>query len=125
MSEPAATAGEPAEPFPDAPPRELARKLLRNPAVLIGGIVLALLTLISLLACGASWNFDHWKVKLCATEAPLLTPKMVAVLVSAMRTNSGGAPREDIISGWFSAASRRQACRHSSSVAPGSKPSTA
>jgi peptide/nickel transport system permease protein len=50
MSEPAATAAEPAEPFPDAPPRELARKLLRNPAVLIGGIVLALLTLISVLA---------------------------------------------------------------------------
>ncbi len=50
MSEPAAPAADPAEPFPDAPPRELARKLLRNPAVLIGGIVLALLTLISVLA---------------------------------------------------------------------------
>jgi peptide/nickel transport system permease protein len=50
MSEPAVPAAEPAEPFPDAPPRELARKLLRNPAVLIGGAVLALLTLISVLA---------------------------------------------------------------------------
>jgi peptide/nickel transport system permease protein len=50
MSEPAVPAAEPAEPFPDAPPRELARKLLRNPAVLIGGTVLALLTLISVLA---------------------------------------------------------------------------
>jgi peptide/nickel transport system permease protein len=50
MSEPAVPAAEPAEPFPDAPPRELARKLLRNPAVLIGGMVLALLALIAVLA---------------------------------------------------------------------------
>ena len=50
MSAPALPAVEPAEPFPDAPPRELARKLVRNPAVLIGGIVLTLLALISLLA---------------------------------------------------------------------------
>ncbi len=50
MSEPAATTAEPAEPFPDAPPREIARKLLRNPAVLIGGGVLALLVLVALLA---------------------------------------------------------------------------
>jgi peptide/nickel transport system permease protein len=49
MSQPVATA-EPAEPFLDAPPRELARKVLRNPAVLIGGAVLALLALIALLA---------------------------------------------------------------------------
>jgi peptide/nickel transport system permease protein len=50
MSEPAATAVEPAEPFPDAPPREVARKLLRNPTVRFGGIVLTLLALISVLA---------------------------------------------------------------------------
>jgi peptide/nickel transport system permease protein len=49
MSDSVATA-EPAEPFPDAPPRELARKLLRNPAVLIGGTVLGLLALIAMLA---------------------------------------------------------------------------
>jgi len=50
MNEPALPAVELAEPFPEAPPRALARKLLRNPAVLIGGIVLTLLALISLLA---------------------------------------------------------------------------
>jgi peptide/nickel transport system permease protein len=50
MGDPTATTVEPGEPFPDAPPRELARKLLRNPAVLIGGAVLLLLAAVSLLA---------------------------------------------------------------------------
>ena len=50
MNEPALPAVELAEPFPEAPPRALARKLLRNSAVLIGGIVLTLLALTSLLA---------------------------------------------------------------------------
>jgi len=50
MSAPAAIAGDPAEPLPDARLREVARKLLRNPAVLIGSIVLVLLAAISTLA---------------------------------------------------------------------------
>jgi peptide/nickel transport system permease protein len=50
MSEPAATVAEPAEPFADAAPRALARKVLRDPAVLTGGAVLSLLALIALLA---------------------------------------------------------------------------
>ena len=50
MNEPAAIAIDPAQPLPDAPLREATRKLMRNPAVFIGSIVLLLLAAISTLA---------------------------------------------------------------------------